>query len=157
MSTTINESNVPAGFTVRDWLAYNEGVDVAGEGFAEEQTWGVHDGPSSGNVRASWAAYRGFTLEVEACGIDNTLVGDLTPRQARTLASRLLNVADQIEELQMEGVRDAARAIASSEGGGTVTDLARAADALGVRITTMGAAWEAEWRAQDAERGEGQA
>lgn len=143
MSTTTNESNVPAGFTVRDWLAYNEGVDVDGTGFAEKQTWGVHDGPSSGNVHSSWAADRGFVLEVEACGIDNLLVGDLTPRQARTLASRLLEVADQIEELQTEGVRDATRAIVSRKRA-TVTDVARAADALGVRASTLLAACEAE-------------
>ncbi|WP_141762405.1 hypothetical protein [Micrococcus sp. HMSC31B01] len=72
-------------------------------------------------------------------------MGDLTPRQARTLGSRLLEVADRIEELQAEDVRDAVRAIASKKGGGTITDLARAADRLGVQVVTMGAAWEAAW------------
>ena len=138
-------TTAPAGFTVRDWEKYHGHPDMMGTGYAEERTWGVHDGPQVGNVRASWAADRGFNIEVEPCGIDNLIVGDLTPRQARTLASRLLKVADRIEELQSDAVRDAARALASKRGGGTVTDLARAADALGVRVTTMHAAWEAAW------------
>ena len=81
---------------------------------------------------------------MEPCGIDNLIVGDLTPRQARTLASRLLEVADRIEELQADDVRDAARSISSQKGGGTITDLARAADRLGVQVTTMYTAWEVE-------------
>lgn len=100
--------------------------------------------PRVGNVGSSWAPDRGFNLEVEPCGIDNLIVGDLTPRQARTLASRLLEVADRIEELQADDVRDAARAISSQKGGGTITDLARAADRLGVQVTTMYTAWEVE-------------
>lgn len=135
----------PAGFTVRDWEKYNDGVDVYGDGFAEERSWGINDGPPVGNVGSSWAPDRGFFLEVGPCGIDNLIVGDLTPRQARTLGSRLLEVADRIEELQAEDVRDAVRAIASKKGGGTITDLARAADRLGVQVVTMGAAWEAAW------------
>lgn len=138
-------TTAPAGFTVRDWKKYHEGVDVAGDGYAEEKSWGIHDGPRVGNVGSSWAPDRGFNLEVEPCGIDNLIVGDLTPRQARTLASRLLEVADRIEELQADEVRDAARAIASKKGDGTITDLARAADRLGVKVTTMYAAWEAAW------------
>lgn len=70
-------------------------------------------------------------------------MGDLTPRQARILASQLLEVADRIEELQADDVRDAARAIASKKCGGTLTDFARAADRLGVRVTTMSVAWNA--------------
>ena len=116
-----------------------------GDGFAEERSWGINDGPRVGNVGSSWAPDRGFFLEVGPCGIHNPIVGDLTPRQARTLGSRLLEVADRIEELQAEDVRDAVRAIASKKGGGTITDLARAADRLGVQVVTMGAAWEAAW------------
>lgn len=147
MSTNQQQQTIPTGFTERDWYAYNEGVDLDGLGFAEEQTWGVHDGPRSGSVLASWAPDRGFAFEVDPCGIDETMWGTMTPRQARRLASELVTVADRIEELQTDGVRDAARRIAHSRGGGTVTDLARAADALGVRVTTVYAAWEVE-RAQ---------
>lgn len=74
---------------------------------------------------SSWTPDRGFNLEVEPCGIDNLIVGDLTPRQARTLAFRLLEAADRIEGLHADDVRDAGRAIASKKAGGTITDLAR--------------------------------
>lgn len=152
MSTKQQTTTVPTGFIERDWAAYNEGVDLAGDGYAEEKTWGVHDGPRSGSVLASWAPDRGFLLEVDPCGVDQTMWGTLTPRQARRLASHLVAVADRIEQLQADGVQDAARRIASKRGGGTVTDVARAADELGVRPSTVAAAWEVEWARIEAQQ-----
>lgn len=143
MST--KQQTIPAGFTERDWLAYNDGVDLDGLGFAEEQTWGVHDGPRSGVVLASWAADRGFTFEVDPCGIDQTMYGTMTPRQARRLAHDLMAVAEAVEQLQAPELMGRVRAL-QGRGNATVSDLGRLSDEFGVHVTTVYAAYEAAER-----------
>ncbi|MEO4038409.1 hypothetical protein V3N95_03820 [Micrococcaceae bacterium Sec6.3] len=145
MNTQQQTTTVPTGFTVRDWKKYHEGVDVAGDGYAEEKSWGIHDGPRSGSVLASWAPDRGFAFEVDPCGIDETMWGTMTPRQARRLAHDLMAVAEAVEQLQAPELMGRARAL-QGRGNATVSDLGHLSDEFGVPITTVYAAYEAAER-----------